>query len=61
VWARGGLGIQECPRSYVTAESVSWLEMYAAWRKAADIREMAAKDVEAMLVLEREIEAQERG
>jgi hypothetical protein len=57
VWAKGGLAVQECPRSYVSTESIGWLEQYGAWRRTSAVLDMPARDVEAMLILEREIEA----
>src|SRR5437763_13909081 len=32
VWARGGVWSAECPRSYITAESIYLLEEYSVWR-----------------------------
>gem|GEM_PF-1550211 len=55
MWARGRLAVTECPRSYITAESVAWLSQYAAWRVSKRIgADMPARDVDAMLTLDRE-------
>ena len=59
VWARGRLGITECPRSYITAESAAWLDQYAAWRAARRTGTgMPARDVDAMLTLDAEFAAE---
>jgi len=57
VWARGGVVSAQCPRTAIKAESMAWLEMYAAWRVTrVSLAEMSARDVDAMAVLEREWE-----
>jgi len=59
VWAWGRVGITECPRSYITAESAAWLEQYAAWRVARRAEpDMPARDLDAMLTLDREFAAE---
>ena len=57
VWARGRVSTSECPKSFVTAESVGWLEEFQAWKRFgyANVAEMTARQVEAMLVLEAEL------
>jgi len=58
VWARAGIASSECPRSAITASSLAWLEMFAAWRvtRALTAGELSARDVDALAVLEREWE-----
>lgn len=52
---RAKLATTECPRSYITAESVAWLALYAAWRVSKRSGpDMPARDVDAMLTLDRE-------
>ena len=57
VWARRTASTKECPRSYITAESVGWLEAFHAWRRLGypDAERLTARQAEAMLVLEREL------
>jgi len=56
VWARGGVVSLECPKSYVSAESVSWVEEYVAWRMSGRqaLLDLPARTAEAFLVLDRE-------
>lgn len=62
VWAHGNVGTTECPQSAITGESVAWLEMFAAWRCGWRVKAgMAARDVEAMLILNREWMAEASG
>ncbi|MBI3281331.1 MAG: hypothetical protein HYZ57_15960 [Acidobacteria bacterium] len=61
VWARGGAVTTECPRSYVTAESLCLIEEFFAWKTFghADYRALPARMVDAFEVLELEL-AKER-
>jgi len=58
---RGDLVLFECPRSYVSAHSATFLESFTVWKhlggKAAEERD--AKEVEAFLVLEMELTKEE--
>jgi hypothetical protein len=47
----------ECPRSYITPQSMAWLETYLVRRKfrQKDIEGLGAREVEAFLILEREL------
>ena len=57
VWARGSVAAERCPRSLITAESSSWLEMFALWKRmGGDVWRLAAKDAEAMTALDEEWE-----
>jgi hypothetical protein len=51
-----------CPKSYITAESIGWLEAYYAWRAFGfgNPAEMPAREVEAFLVLDNEINTEKR-
>jgi hypothetical protein len=53
----------ECPKSFITAESVAWLEEFQVWKRFGypHVGEMTARQVEAMLVLEAELEEVTRG
>lgn len=51
-----------CPRSEVSAESHAWIELYAAWKRlgGGDPWSLAAKDAEALMVLEEEWQKERR-
>lgn len=49
--------MSECPKSYITAESMSLLDAYSAWRLTGGrFDEAPAKQVDAFVVLERELQ-----
>jgi hypothetical protein len=56
VWVQGETGIQECPKSYVTAESVEMVERFAVWRKSGawEWGDLMCREAEAFQVLEEE-------
>ena len=62
VWIRKGALADECPKSLVTGESLSLLEEFFGRRRLgmADGMEMAARKVDAFLVLREEMEREER-
>jgi hypothetical protein len=62
VWARGRVVAMQCPKSLITAESLSWIEEYNAWKLTGgrDYRRMSARQAEAFSLLECEVTA-ERG
>lgn len=62
VWARAGHTLTTCPKSYISAESLRWLELFHVHRHlgTGDAREMPARDVEALCVLENEWNAEKR-
>jgi hypothetical protein len=47
---------EECPQSYITAESLAYIEEFFTWKLFghADHYTLAAKTVDAFFVLERE-------
>jgi hypothetical protein len=57
VWARRGVAIGCCPRSYVTAESDGLVEEFFVRRRlgAREFEELSARQVEAFLILEGEM------
>lgn len=57
VWVRGRCAIDECPRSYITARSVAWLEAFYAWRLTGRtvLDDLAARTADAFLLLEGEL------
>jgi hypothetical protein len=61
VWARKAAASEECPRSYITAQSLAWVEAFLVGKRlgtAAPLDAMAARDAEAFLILEREWEGE---
>ncbi|HWQ55526.1 MAG TPA: hypothetical protein VN442_17700 [Bryobacteraceae bacterium] len=57
VWARRTVSSPECPRSYITAQSLAWVETFLVRKKlggAEPVGDMAARDAEALLILENE-------
>jgi hypothetical protein len=53
VWARRNIATTQCPKSIITAESLSMLEQFQIWRSfgSADIWAMNARLVEAFVLL----------
>ena len=56
VWARGRAATEECPRSWVTPESIGWVEWFFASKSFGRVELVAlpAKEADAMLTLEKE-------
>ena len=56
IWGRKGHVAHECPKSLISADSLSWLEQYQVWRihPAQPLTEMDARSAEAFLILEGE-------
>jgi hypothetical protein len=57
VWARNNAATTVCPKSFVTAQSMAWLEVYLVRRKLGQkgIDGLGAREVEAFLILEHEL------
>ena len=55
VWGRKNFATDRCPKSIVDGKSISYLEMYHAWRMAGrgELSGYPAKAVEAFAALER--------
>jgi hypothetical protein len=62
VWARGKHRLTTCPKSYITAQSIEWLEKYQVQRAFGfgDLMNLPARDVEAFCVLENELILEKR-
>lgn len=62
VWARKRAATVECPKSFITAQSIAWVEEFLVRRRLGDMKVegMGAREVEAFLILEQEMAA-ERG
>jgi len=56
VWARNGVAVTTCPVSYLSAQSLAWVEEYVAWKTigGAGLTRLRARTVEAFCVLESE-------
>lgn len=61
VWARGGIALTTCPKSYLTAESEALLEDFLVRRRLGGYRmeDLSARQAEAFMVLEQAL-AEER-
>jgi hypothetical protein len=57
VWARNDAATTVCPKSYITAQSMAWLEEYLVRRKLGEkgIESLGAREVEAFVILEHEV------
>ena len=57
IWLRGTVASVECPRSYISPDSLSWLEAFHVWRLGGkdELFRYSAKTVEAFSVLESEL------
>jgi hypothetical protein len=55
VWVRKGVAITTCPKSYITAESLTLVEDYLVRRRLNGIEfsELSGRQVEAFLILEK--------
>ena len=61
MWARKRAASVECPKSFITAQSMAWVEEFLVRRRLGG-REpdgMGAREVEAFLILEQEWEGSE--
>ena len=54
MWLRGGLALDSCPKSYITAESEGMVEDFLVRRRLGgiDFRSLNARQVEGFLLLE---------
>jgi hypothetical protein len=60
VWARKNAPVTSCPKSLITPESEAFVEDFLVRRKLGGIvlRDLSAKQVEAFLILEKELAAE---
>jgi len=60
IWARENVAIETCPTSYVTAQSVAWIEEFLVWRKLGQkvTDNLGAREVEAFVILQEELLAE---
>jgi hypothetical protein len=57
IWARKSVATMVCPKSFITAQSLAWVEEYLVRRKLGQkgIEGLGARQVEAFLILEHEL------
>jgi hypothetical protein len=57
VWARNSAAATVCPKSFISAQSMAWIEEYLVRRKLGQrgIEGLGAREVEAFLILEHEL------
>jgi hypothetical protein len=55
VWARRSVALRTCPKSYITAESQTFVEEFFVRRllRAGDFASLSARQVEAFVILEK--------
>jgi hypothetical protein len=55
VWARKGVSLQTCPKSYVTGESLALVEEFLVRRRLrrSQFSELSARQAEAFVILEK--------
>ena len=60
VWARKGIATSTCPKSFITPQSLAWLEEFVVRRKLGQIwpENPGAREAEAFLILQAEWEAE---
>jgi hypothetical protein len=53
VWARKQTALTTCPRSYITAQSITWVEEFFVRLRLGGLRleELGAREAEAFLIL----------
>jgi hypothetical protein len=56
VWVRRNVMVTSCPRSYISAESLSYVEAFFVWKAGGpqSLFDLPARLAEAFLILERE-------
>lgn len=56
MWARRNVTTTQCPKSIITAESLSLLEQFQTWKRfgCTDVWAMKARTAEAISILEDE-------
>lgn len=61
VWAKDNIATSVCPKSFVTAQSIAWVEEYLVRRKLGQkgIDGLGAREVEAFLILEHQLAERE--
>lgn len=61
VWTRREVALDTCPKSFVSAQSLAWIEQFYVWKVGGGgLLEMPARQVEAFLILEQEWRAENK-
>jgi hypothetical protein len=62
VWGRKRARTEECPKSFITGQSLAWIEEFVARRRLSvpDSLDADARKVDAFLILQREMEIEIR-
>jgi hypothetical protein len=62
VWARRGASLTTCPKSYITPDSLGFVEEFLVRRRlgGAIFADLSARQVEAFSILENELSAETR-
>jgi hypothetical protein len=60
VWARKAICVTSCPTSYITPESIAFIEEFHAWKLfgTTEWRQLPARLVEAIFILENELRSE---
>ena len=53
VWARAGVAVEVCPKSYITGESLAWIEHFGAFKflGCTDPIDLPARTVDALCLI----------
>jgi hypothetical protein len=62
VWGRKNAHSEECPKSFITGDSLALVEEFAARRRLSipDSLDIDARKIDAFLILQREMENEQR-
>jgi hypothetical protein len=62
VWGRKRARTEECPKSFISGQSLAWIEEFVARRRLSvpDSLDVDARTVDAFLILQREMEIEIR-
>jgi len=57
VWTSKGVSTETCPVSFITAQSIGWVEEFFAWKRLglALPYDISARQAEAFLILEEQL------
>lgn len=60
IWARKTVATASCPKSYITADSLAWIESFEAWKRAggSNLFNAPARQADAFHILESELSAE---
>jgi len=63
VWRRRHVSTDVCPKSLITAQSITWIEAFYAWKRLRFSLsfDLNAREAEAFLILEEELLSENNG